>query len=227
MTARKRTISHSHAPHRKAFIDHTVQWVTPPVFFVHGTDKDARADTEYLEVSGADFNTYAAIRPMWTEQTELGMPYSTVHRVANETATCLLPAADLVRVSEPAPPPSPVPPTTDRIEQRIHFPFGSKDPRHDANYDAGPTLDDVAAHLRANPAQKVRIVGHTDDVGEAPVNARLSLARAEAVRAQLEARGIGADRLLVEGGGSSAPIATNATEDGRARNRRVEFVPVR
>lgn len=219
MTARKRTVSHDKAPHRKTFIEHPVRWVTSPVFFVHATDGD------YLEVSGADFNTYVAIRPMWTEQTDHGLPYNTVSRVANETATCLLPADELKRVTEPAPPPVPVPaPTPMRIEHRIHFPFRSKEPRKDANYDYTTVLDDVAKHLTATPAAKVKIVGHTDDVGEAAFNVKLSLDRANAVKALLHAHGISSDRLTVEGGGSGAPIATNSTEDGRARNRRVEFV---
>ena len=216
MKGRKRTESASGAPHRKTFIEHDVEWTTPPNFFVHGMDRD------YLEVSGADFNTYTAIRPMWTEGTQLGMPYSTVFRIANETATCLLPASELVRIDEPTP--LPVPPTPTRIEQRVYFPFAGKDPRTDANYDAMPVLDDVAAHLRANPAVKAKIVGHTDDVGEAPFNEKLSLDRATSVKALLEARGIAADRLSAEGGGKASPIATNSTEDGRARNRRVEFV---
>jgi outer membrane protein OmpA-like peptidoglycan-associated protein len=220
MTARKRTESAMGAPHKKTFIEHEATWTTPPVFFVHGTDGD------YLEVSGADFNTYTEIRPMWTEGTELGLPYSTVHRIANETATCLLPAKDLVRIDEPKPPPVPVRPTPARIEQRVYFPFAGKGPRTDANYDAMPVLDDVATYLRAMPLAKVRIVGHTDDVGEAPFNEKLSLGRASAVKALLEARGIAAERLTAEGGGKDAPIATNSTEDGRARNRRVEFVAV-
>jgi outer membrane protein OmpA-like peptidoglycan-associated protein len=87
-------------------------------------------------------------------------------------------------------------------------------------------LDQVAEHLKATPLAKVRIIGHTDDVGEAPFNEKLSLDRATAVKALLESRGIAPDRLSAEGGGKGAPIATNTTEDGRARNRRVEFVAV-
>ena len=218
MRGRKRTESAHGAPHKKTFIEHDVEWTTPPKFFVHGTDGD------YREVSGADLNTYTAIRPMWTEGTRLGLPYNTVFRLANETATCLLPATELVRIDEPTPPP--VPPTPTRIEQRIYFPFARKDPRRDANYDATPVLDDVAAYLRATLAAKVKIVGHADDRGEVPFNEKLSLDRATSVKALLEARGIAADRVSTEGAGRSAPIATNSSEDGRARNRRVEFVPV-
>ncbi len=218
MTGRKRTVSHHHAPHKKAFIEHRVDWTSPPEFFVHGTDGD------YVEVSGADFNTYTAIRPMWTEGTEHGIPYNTVHRIANETATCLLPAGDLIRIDEPTP--RPVPPTPTRVEQRVYFGFAAKDPRSDENYDAKPVLDDVAAYLRANPSVKAAIIGYTDDVGEAPFNEKLSLDRATSVKTLLEARGIAGDRLEVKGAGKASPIATNTTEDGRARNRRVEFAPV-
>lgn len=71
------------------------------------------------------------------------------------------------------------------------------------------------------------IAGHTDNVGRAAVNKSLSLRRAEAVRTALIARGIAAERLVAQGVGAADPIATNGSEQGRARNRRIEIRTLR
>jgi outer membrane protein OmpA-like peptidoglycan-associated protein len=68
------------------------------------------------------------------------------------------------------------------------------------------------------------VVGHTDNVGTAEFNVTLSSARASAVAKALVAAGIDARRLTPHGDGPFAPVATNTTEEGRARNRRVELV---
>jgi outer membrane protein OmpA-like peptidoglycan-associated protein len=71
----------------------------------------------------------------------------------------------------------------------------------------------------------VWVVGHTDYVGSADTNVALSLARAKAVvQALVQKYGIDAARLAPFGAGPYAPVATNDTEDGRAKNRRVELV---
>jgi OOP family OmpA-OmpF porin len=87
-----------------------------------------------------------------------------------------------------------------------------------------PALGEVAKLLQGNPSLKVWVVGHTDNVGSAETNVALSNARAAAVVAALTKRGINPARLLPHGAGPYAPVATNATEDGRAKNRRVELV---
>jgi OOP family OmpA-OmpF porin len=74
------------------------------------------------------------------------------------------------------------------------------------------------------PEIDVQIVGYTDDVGSAQYNLALSLRRAEAVRDFMAARGIDAARLSVAGHGETQPLVSNATPEGRAVNRRVEFV---
>mgnify|MGYP003435240944 FL=1 len=73
----------------------------------------------------------------------------------------------------------------------------------------------------------LQIEGHTDNVGRAASNVSLSRKRAEAVRAALIARGVPADRLVAQGLGADKPIADNRTDDGRARNRRIEIRSVR
>ncbi|MEK7703705.1 MAG: OmpA family protein [Myxococcota bacterium] len=84
-------------------------------------------------------------------------------------------------------------------------------------------LDQVGAVLSSNPEIKVVIEGHTDTVGPAAHNLRLSDARANSVRDALIERGIDAGRLEAIGYGESRPMASNKTARGRAANRRVEF----
>ncbi len=86
-----------------------------------------------------------------------------------------------------------------------------------------PVLDRFAAGLRDNPNTDVHIVGHTDSTGSDAINNPLSVDRATSTRNYLTARGVSASRIEIEGRGSYQPIASNNTEEGRARNRRVEI----
>ena|SRR5215468_1663371 len=81
-------------------------------------------------------------------------------------------------------------------------------------------LGDILARY---PEDRIRIEGHSDSEGTAAHNEELSLRRAEAVRDLLASRGVNPRQMLVIGAGSSRPIASNATEQGRAENRRVEI----
>ncbi len=92
-----------------------------------------------------------------------------------------------------------------------------------ASADPIPVLDQVVQALKENPELKVTVIGHTDNVGTDEYNVGLSMRRAEAVRDYLIKKGIAAGRLSTEGKGESTPIAPNETEEGRARNRRIEF----
>ncbi len=87
-------------------------------------------------------------------------------------------------------------------------------------------LDRVKELLASHPEFKLQIAGHTDSIGSEAHNLRLSKARAEAVATYLSSKGVATERLTTIGYGSSKPIATNATEEGRAQNRRVEFILV-
>ena len=84
-------------------------------------------------------------------------------------------------------------------------------------------LKDTANVLKKNPNVKVEIQGHTDNVGKAPFNKKLSMSRANAVMAYLVGQGIDKKRLTAKGYGLEKPVGSNATEAGRAENRRVEL----
>lgn len=87
------------------------------------------------------------------------------------------------------------------------------------------TLKELAQVLQDNPGLRVRLVGHTDNQGGADANLALSEARARAVASALtQQAGLGAERVEAQGQGASQPVAPNTSEDGRARNRRVEVV---
>lgn len=91
--------------------------------------------------------------------------------------------------------------------------------------ESGPTLAEMAKWLNANGSTKVYIVGHTDMQGGHDHNVRLSRDRAASVVAALAGQhGIAKDRLAPDGAGPLAPVASNADEAGRAKNRRVEMV---
>jgi outer membrane protein OmpA-like peptidoglycan-associated protein len=103
----------------------------------------------------------------------------------------------------------------------IFFDTGKADlkPESDA------ALAEVAKLLKADPALRVYVVGHTDNVASLDLNVKLSQARADAVAQALVAKhGIAAARLVGRGAGPLAPVASNDTEEGRAKNRRVELV---
>jgi outer membrane protein OmpA-like peptidoglycan-associated protein len=91
--------------------------------------------------------------------------------------------------------------------------------------DSAPVIKQIVAGLEKNPNLKLEIDGYTDSVGDAAHNLELSQRRAEAVRSVLISQfAIDAARLTSNGFGVAQPIASNDTPDGRAQNRRVEFV---
>jgi outer membrane protein OmpA-like peptidoglycan-associated protein len=78
--------------------------------------------------------------------------------------------------------------------------------------------------MTENPDLKFSVEGHTDSTGNAASNQTLSEQRSAAIVAKLVELGIASDRLTSSGKGATTPIADNATDEGRAKNRRVEFV---
>ena len=89
----------------------------------------------------------------------------------------------------------------------------------ESSYDA---LNDLLSAMQTNKAMRVEIAGHTDDRASAEYNKDLSQRRAESVKAYLVENGIAKDRIRAKGYGESEPVASNETEEGRQKNRRVE-----
>lgn len=87
-------------------------------------------------------------------------------------------------------------------------------------------LDDIAATIKKDPKLRVEVQGHTDSIGSEKYNMALSKKRANAVRTYLMKKGIAGSRMTAVGYGKTKPIATNATDEGRHQNRRVEIKPI-
>lgn len=108
---------------------------------------------------------------------------------------------------------------------KLHIP-------NDVSFDTGSAairpqlrsvLDPFAASLKDDAAARLTIIGHTDSTGSEAVNNPLSVERAQSVRDYLAARGVAPSRVETAGRGEREPVADNATEAGRAKNRRVEI----
>ena len=108
---------------------------------------------------------------------------------------------------------------------RLYFPFRSTKPElADSTADY---FDDLISFLKANPKAKVQLIGHTDNVGDAEINEKLGLQRAERIRTALVKRGAPADQVEASSKGESTPWVSNKTEEGRNKNRRVEVKPIK
>ena len=149
----------------------------------------------------------------------------------------------------PAPAPAPKPAdsdgdgVTDNLDQCPNTPMGATvDARGCWTYEAvvlfdfdsaeiksvaHPMLDEGSDILKKNPALNVEIDGHTDNMGPAEYNMKLSERRANAVMEYFISKGVDANRLTIKGFGLTKPAAGNDTKEGRAKNRRVELTPVK
>lgn len=106
------------------------------------------------------------------------------------------------------------------VPAAVLFGFGSAELRSDAE----TALQQAAALLGQHPGAQVEVEGHTDSVGSADVNQALSQQRAAVVVDWLVGHGVARARLHAVGYGATRPVASNATDEDRQRNRRVEFV---
>jgi OmpA-OmpF porin, OOP family len=102
----------------------------------------------------------------------------------------------------------------------INFDFGKSIIRDESK----PIIEQIVQMMKSNPDLKIGVEGHTDNVGSPASNKTLSEARAKSVVSAITGQGISADRLSPTGFGQDKPIGDNNTEEGRAKNRRVELV---
>jgi OOP family OmpA-OmpF porin len=142
-----------------------------------------------------------------------------------ENGKCVAPppppvAAPAPEAPAPAPAPAPVP-TSEKVSYSA-----------DAFFDfdkavlkpAGKaSLDDMVSKLKDINLEVIIAVGHTDSIGTDAYNQKLSVRRAESVKAYLQSKGVEANRIYTEGKGEKQPVADNKTAAGRAKNRRVEI----
>lgn len=131
------------------------------------------------------------------------------------------------RVAAPAPAPAPkaAPPAPKSkacivFEETALFDFDKSDLKPEGKEQIKKYREEARAELSS--CEKVIITGHTDNVGDADYNMKLSLKRAEAVRDYLISLGADSKKMQVSGEGMNKPIADNSTKEGRAKNRRVE-----
>lgn len=138
-------------------------------------------------------------------------------------------------VAPPPPPPAPVAPAPVAAAAPIVAPVATSEKvsfAADAFFDFDKAvlkpegkakLDDLSSKLGSINLEVIIAVGHTDSVGTDEYNQKLSIRRAEAVKAYLQGKGIEANRIYTEGKGEKQPVADNKTAAGRAQNRRVEI----
>ena len=121
---------------------------------------------------------------------------------------------------KPAPPPPPKP-VTEKVTfaADVFFDFDKSILKPEGK----AKLDDLVGKLKTVALEVIIAIGHTDSIGSDAYNQKLSVRRAEAVKAYLVSKGIEPNRIYTEGKGKSQPIADNRTAEGRAKNRRVEI----
>lgn len=131
------------------------------------------------------------------------------------------PAAAPAPVAPPPPVVVPAAPVSEKVTfaADAFFDFGKSTLKPDAK----AKLDDLVAKTKGLNLEVIIAVGHTDSVGSDAFNQKLSVARAEAVKTYLTGAGIEKNRVYTEGKGKKQPVADNKTDEGRAKNRRVEI----
>jgi OOP family OmpA-OmpF porin len=132
------------------------------------------------------------------------------------------------KAAPPAPPPPPAPPApapAAPVSEKVTY-------AADAFFDFDKSvlkpegkakLDDLVGKMSGMNLEVIIAVGHTDDIGSDAYNQKLSVRRADAVKAYLASKGVEKNRIYTEGKGEKDPIASNKTAEGRAKNRRVEI----
>lgn len=165
----------------------------------------AKYDLVYLSLGRRDIAAQVAVANQPRLNLKLTLRYKREDLVAPPIVTA---------PSEPAP----VEPAPRFVLQGVQFESG----KATLTADSHARLDTIVEYMAHKLSAKIEISGHTDNVGGAKKNKRLSQARADAVRDYLVAKGIDASRIQAVGYGDERPIASNATPEGRQENRRIE-----
>jgi len=126
-------------------------------------------------------------------------------------------------VATPAPAPAPVPPAVAASKVTFAADAFFDFDKYVLKPEGRAKLDDLVSKIKDVNLEVIIAVGHTDWIGTVAYNQKLSVRRAEAVKAYLVSKGIEKNRVYTEGKGKSQPIADNRTAEGRAKNRRVEI----
>ncbi|MBN9340266.1 MAG: hypothetical protein ABT02_10990 [Comamonadaceae bacterium SCN 68-20] len=131
------------------------------------------------------------------------------------------PVAQPAPTAKPAPAPAPAPVASSKVtyaaDAFFDFDKAVLKPEGKAK------LDDLVSKVKDINLEVIIAVGHTDSIGSDAYNQKLSVRRAEAVKAYLVSKGIEKNRVYTEGKGKKQPVADNKTKEGRAKNRRVEI----
>ncbi|HRN74483.1 outer membrane protein OmpA [Ottowia sp.] len=129
-------------------------------------------------------------------------------------------AAPAAPAAKPAPAPAPAPVAAQKVTYAADafFDFDKSVLKPEGR----AKLDDLVSKIKGINLEVIIAVGHTDSIGSHAYNQRLSVRRAEAVKAYLVSKGIERNRVYTEGKGETQPVADNRTAQGRAKNRRVE-----
>ena len=157
----------------------------------------------------------------WTPATAaVGCDGALVRAAAPAPAPAAAPAAPAARPA-PAPAPAPQPPAATKVTYAADafFDFDKAVLKPEGR----AKLDDLVDKIKGINLEVIIAVGHTDAVGSDAYNQKLSVRRAEAVKAYLVSKGIEKNRVYTEGKGEKQPVADNKTAEGRAKNRRVEI----
>jgi OmpA-OmpF porin, OOP family len=216
--------------------DHKTKTVEGKYFFIQYNLREDRPEASYLQIirnysnavkkaggktvaekieANSSYNYYTATfskegRNIWMSIPEVGQDSYQLVVVEQEAMKQEVSAKDMLTALN----------KDGFIALHINFDTG----KSSVKPDSVPVVDQIYAMLKDNPKLKISIEGHTDNVGKPSDNKKLSEARAKAVQDALVAKGIDKNRLSFAGFGQDVPVADNRTEEGRAKNRRVELV---
>jgi outer membrane protein OmpA-like peptidoglycan-associated protein len=194
-------------------------------YYTHETDSQgyaevlvpagARYDLEYLSLGRRSTTAHVEVPAGPNQDIRLTLRYRRWHPPPRPV---IVPSTPPPETPTEAPPPPPAPEPEGLVLEGILFESGSAtiDPESNAR------LDRVVEYMTHMTSVRIRISGHTDNVGNPQRNQALSQSRAEAVRAYLVAHGIDGSRVEAIGYGDTRPVASNDTEAGRQQNRRIE-----